>query len=65
MKIADLFRRKKAHWNVFNEYTEYEFGECSKCGCEVEPDFSYYPIEVYPVRCPKCRREMTHEEAWS
>ena len=62
--IGELFCRKTAHWNVFNEYTKNEFAECSKCGYEVEPDLDYYPFDVYPEKCPNCHRKMMYEEAW-
>ena len=64
MKITDIFRRKKkAHWVVFNLFDVLEFAECSICGCEVEPDLTYFPHSIYPTICPGCGAKMTHSEA--
>lgn len=65
MKLFEIFKRKQAHWNVFNTFELLEFAECSRCGAEVEPDFTYFPHTIYPLRCPCCGAEMTHSEAVS
>ena len=64
MKLMDFIRGcRKAHWNVFNKFQVAEFAECSRCGYEVEPDFTFYPHAIYPPRCPNCKSRMTHSEA--
>lgn len=65
MKLLDRIRkrRKQAHWVIFNALTKDEFGECSVCGAEVEPDVSFYPNAIYPDYCPECGARMTYQEA--
>lgn len=39
---------------IFNPGTDLEFGECQKCGYEINPTSIPY---VYPTKCPNCKRE--------
>ena len=46
---------------VFNQGEKYEFGECEKCGAEIDPDWEYNNTRLqagspYPDCCPKCGR---------
>lgn len=52
--------RQTAKWLVFNIGTEYEFAECSNCGCELNPD--KYDEYDMPQRCYKCGAQITDVE---
>lgn len=55
-------RRKKAYWQIYNPFETIEFAECSNCGYEIEPDFTYFPHSIYPTVCPKCNARMKYSQ---